>query len=82
MFCNYALTPESSLLLTTELEITDSDGAARGSTKGTEDAEGLPCNSIDNDDASKDCGVWPGSGSDSVIESASCGISGRGDIDK
>ena len=82
MFCNYALTPESSLLLTTELEMTDSDCAARGSTKRTEESEGLPCNSIDNDDASKDCGVWPGSGSDSVIESASCGISGRGDIDK
>ena len=82
MFCNYALTPESSLLLTTELEMTDSDGAARGSTGRTEDADGLPCNSIDNDDVSKDCGVWPGSGSDSVIESASCGISGRGDIDK
>jgi len=70
------------LLLTAELEMTDSDGAALGSTKLVEDADGLPCDSIDNDDASNDRGVWPGSSSDSVIESASCGASGRGDIDK
>lgn len=82
MFGNYALTTESPLLLTAELEMTDSDGAAFGSTKRVEDADGLPCDSIDNEDASKDCGVWPGSSRDSVIESASCGASGRGDIDK
>ena len=82
MFGNYALTTESPLLLTAELEMTDSDGAAFGSTKRAEDANGLPCDSFDNDDASIDCGVWPGSGNDSVIESASCGASGRGDIDK
>jgi len=82
MFGNYALTTESPLLLTPELEMTDSDGAAFDSTKRVEDADGLPCESIDNDDASKDCGVWPGSSSDSVVESASCGASGRGDIDK
>jgi hypothetical protein len=70
------------LLLTAELEMTDSDGAALGSTKLVEDADGLPCDSIDNDDASNDRGVWPGSSSDSVVESASCGASGRGDIDK
>jgi hypothetical protein len=81
-FGNYALTTESPLLLTAELEMTDSDGAAFESTKGVEDADGLRCDSIDNEDASKDCGVWPGRGSDSVIESASCGASGRGDIDK
>jgi hypothetical protein len=80
MFGNYALTAESPLLLTAELEMTDSDGAAFGSTERAEDADGLPSESIDNDDASKDCGVWPAS--DSVIESASCGASGRGDIDK
>ncbi len=82
MFGNYALTTESPLLLTTELEMTDSGGAAFGSTRRAEDADELPCDSIDNDDASKDCGVWPGSGSDSVIDPASCGASGRGDIDK
>lgn len=81
-FGNYALTTESPLLLTAELEITDSGGAALGSTKRAEDADGLPCDSIDNDDASKDCGVWPGSGSDSVTESARSGASSRGDIDK
>lgn len=77
---NYALTAESPLLLTAELEMTDSDGAAFGSARRAGDANGLPCDSIDNDDASKDCGVWPGS--DSVIKSTSCGASGRGDIDK
>ena len=82
MFGNYALTTESPLLLTTELDMTDSDGTAFESTKCAEDADGFPCDSIDNDDASKDCGVWPGSSSDSVVESASCGASGRGDIDK
>ena len=83
MIGNYALTTtESPLLLTAELEMTDSDGAAFGSTKRAEDADGLPCDSIDNDDTSKGCGAWPGSGSDSVIDSASCGASGRGDIDK
>lgn len=79
---NYALTTESPLLLTAELEMTDSDGAAFGSTKRVEDVDGLPCDSNDNDDASYDCGVWPGSSSDSVVESASCGDSGQGDIDK
>lgn len=81
MFGNYALTTESPLLLTAELETTDSGGAALGSTKRTEDADGLPCDSIDNDDASKDCGVWQGSGSDSVTGSPRCGASGRGDMD-
>jgi len=82
MFGNYALTTESPLLLTAELEMIDSDGAAFGSTKRAEDTDGLSCRSIDDVDDSIDCGVWPGSGSDSAIESASCGASGRGDIDK
>lgn len=82
MFGNYALTTESPLLLTAELEMTDSDGAAFGSTKRVEDADVPPCNSIDIDDASKDCGGWPGSCSDSVVESANREASGRGDIDK
>lgn len=80
MIGNYALTTESPLLLTAELEMTDSDRAGFGSTRRAEDADGLPCDSIDNDDASKDCGVWPGS--DSVIDSANCGASARGEIDK
>jgi len=70
------------LLLTAELEMTDSDGATFDSTRHAEDADELPWNSIENDDASKDCGVWPGGGSDSVIDSANCGTSDRGDIDK
>lgn len=77
----YALTTtKSSLLLTAELDTTDSEGAF-GSVGRAEGADDIPCDSNDNDDASKDCGVWLGSGSGSAIDSASCGTSSRGDID-
>ena len=50
----YALTTtKSSLLLTAELEITDSEGAL-GSTGRAEGADEVLCDSNDNDDASKD----------------------------
>lgn len=57
--------------------MTDSVGAF-GSTRRAGSADD---DSSEDDDASGACGVWPGSGGGSVIDSASCGTSGRGDID-
>jgi hypothetical protein len=73
-------TIDSPLLLTAEPDTTDSDSAL-----GSEGASELPCNSNEDDDASKDRGAWApdgGGGSGSAIDSANCVVSGRGDIDE
>ena len=75
-------TTESLLLLTAELDTTDSDSTL-GSMGCAEDAEGPSCNPNEDDDASKDCSAWlGGGGGGGDIDSASCETSGRGDIDK
>lgn len=81
---NYALTTiESPLLLTAELDTTDSD-LFFNSTRGAEGAGDVP-NDDSDDDPSKAC-TWPDSGSggscSSAVDPASCVTSFRGDIDK
>ena len=68
-------TTKSSLLLTAELEKTDSESAF-GSMGRAEGADEVPCDSSENDDVSKACGMRPGRGRGSAIDSASCGTSG------
>ena len=54
---HFALTTiESPLLLTTELDTTESD-LALDSTRCAEASDELPCNSNERDDASKDRGA-------------------------
>jgi hypothetical protein len=54
---NYALTTESSLLLTAELEMTDSESALGPMRLAAEGADEVPWESSESDDASKVCGV-------------------------
>lgn len=67
--------PESLLLLTTELDTADSDGAlaSPAESRRADEVPGLP-----NDGASGDCGGT----TQLAVDSANCETSGRGETDR